>query len=700
MPRRRASFFVSLFCLLCLGCLVTLATRAEPVRTPHVEAELVAEHTALTPGATQTVALRLKMIPHWHTYWRNPGDSGLPTTIEWRLPKGFAAGPIQWPYPQRLPLGPLTNFGYEDEVLLLIDLKVPEQLTRGESITLAALAKWLVCNEDRCIPERAQLTLPLTVGGDGRSAHAAAVARARAALPVPAATSLTGWGFAARRTAEGAVIDVTPASGVALGTFWFFPYHEGRIENSAAQALARGAGVYRLAVPAAQQPVGEFSRATGILVAPEGFGHTNGPRAVEIDLPFGIVSTPVLEGVSTVPLNLELALLFAFIGGVILNLMPCVLPVISIKALSFVQHGQRDAHITRRHGLMFALGVLVSFWMLAGVLLGLRGAGAELGWGFQLQSPAVIAILALFFFALGLNLSGVYEFGTMLPGNAAAWRARNPYVDSLFSGVLAVAVASPCTAPFMGAALGYAVSQPAFIALSVFTALGVGMAMPYALLSWFPGWLRHVPRPGPWTLRLKQSLAFPIYATVVWLAWVLGLQAGMNAVALLLAALVLLGIAAWLLGMRFERPIWTTATAAALTILAVGLALPGGISEPASRSALAGANWERFSPERVSAHTRAGQPVFVDFTAAWCVTCQVNKRLVLHTRDIQDAFTEKGVTLMIADWTRQDDTIARTLAQFGRNSVPLYVLYRPDREPLVLPEILTHAAVRAALTKI
>ena len=486
-----------------------------------------------------------------------------------------------------------------------------------------------------------------------------------------------------------------------MTTIQFFPYEEGLIENSAAQPLTSASGVHRLMIAEARQPVGEFKRATGILVAPAGFGGPEGPRVVEIDLPLsGSVAPAASVGVSGGALTLGLALLFALVGGIILNLMPCVLPVVSIKVLSFVEHGTRDAHGTRKHGLLFALGVIISFWALASLLLALRAAGAELGWGFQLQSPIVVAVLALFFFALGLNLSGVFSLGMILPGGVASWRAQNPYVDSLFSGVLAVAVASPCTAPFMGAALGYAVSQSGASAFLVFTTLGVGMALPYVFLAWFPQWLRHVPRPGAWMVRLKQFLAFPIYGTVVWLAWVLGLQAGVNALAMLLAALVLIGVAAWLLGMQFTRPAVPATIAAILAAVAIGIALPRGDAVAPQATKLADGGWESFSPERVSTTTKAGKAVFVDFTAAWCVTCQVNKQLVLHSDDVKAAFSRKGVTLMVADWTRQDDTITRALSKFGRTGVPLYVLYRPNGEPLVLPAILTREAVIDALTKL
>ena len=673
--------------------LLAAPVAAAPVRTPHVEAELVAERTALAPGKPLTVALRLKMIPEWHTYWRNPGDSGEPTTLAWRLPPGFAAGEIEWPYPRRLPAGPLLNYGYEGEVLLLSRITPPRDLRPGTPITLTAQATWLVCSREHCIPEGGELSLALPVaanaGEDPRWAKP--IAAARAALPVPPPT-LSAWTLAARGGPGGVTLDLSPPAAARLRELAFFPFEPGKIEPAAPQALARTDSGYRLALAAATQPVGEFTRLSGVLVSPDGFGSATAARAVTIDVPIHGAVTPAQAGVAAPPaadLGLALALVFAFAGGLILNLMPCVLPVLSIKVLGFPgQHA--DARTRRRHGLVYAAGVLVSFWLLAAALLGLRALGNELGWGFQLQSPVAVAALALFFFALALNLSGVYEIGVLLPERFVAWRARRPALDWFGSGVLAVLVASPCTAPLMGAALGYAVVESRAHAFAVFTALGLGMALPYVLLAWFPAWLKRVPKPGPWMVRLKQALAFPLYGTVVWLVWVLGQQAGLDAVAWLLAALVVLAAAGWLAGLPRAR-----LAAVAVAILAVAIALPA--TRSGAPLAARDPGWQPFSAERVAALAAAGKPVFVDFTAAWCVTCQVNKRLVLGRDDMLAAFRARGVELVRADWTRRDDEITRALAALGRNGVPVYVLYKPGRPPVLLPEVLTRERVLAAL---
>ncbi len=538
-----------------LAALATLfaatAAIAAPVRTPHVEAELVAERTAVVPGEPLTVALRLAMIPRWHTYWRNPGDSGEPTRIDWRLPAGFAAGPIEWPVPRQIPVGPLMNYGYEGEVLLLSRLTPPADLPLGRPVTLAAKATWLVC-EVQCIPEEAELSLVLpaasTSGADPRWAKS--IAAARAELPAPPA-ALSGWHLSAHGGPGGATLALAPPAGAALRALTFFPFDEGKIEPAAPQRLTRADEGYRLQLAAAAQPVGAFTRVAGILVSPQGFG-PQAARAVTVDVPIeGAVTPAVATPIAThggIEFGLALALVAAFGGGLLLNLMPCVLPVLSIKVLGFADQGAAAHAARRRHGLLYAAGVVASFWLLAGLLLGLRSLGEELGWGFQLQSPPTVAVLALFFFVLGLNLSGVFEFGQLLPSRAAAWRARHPALDWFLSGVLAVLVASPCTAPFMGAALGYAVGEGGGHAFAVFTALGVGMALPYAVLAWFPAWLRRLPKPGPWMERLQQLLAFPLYATAVWLAWVLGLLAGIDAVIWLLAGAVLAAAAAWVVG--------------------------------------------------------------------------------------------------------------------------------------------------------
>ncbi len=690
---------------------VTGAAAAAPVRTAHVEAELVPAATALTPGTPLTVALRLKMEKAWHTYWQNPGESGLPTTIVWKLPAGLTAGPIQWPPPRALPVGPLINYGYEGEVLLLTDIAVTSALSSAGPATLHARADWLVCREI-CIPEGADLalTLPVSPQSSPDSHWGDAIARARASLPRP----LAGWTVAA--TGQGAQVEValTPdAEHGEPGEIRFFPFAEGKIEPSAPQTLARDGATLKLTLPVASQRVGEFTRVAGVLTASKGFG---AQAAASIDVPLAgsiVAGPPMTNAVAALPvqyagnsgndISLGIALAFALVGGLLLNLMPCVFPVLSLKVLRFAAQGF-DRSTMRVHGLAFASGVIVSFWLLAGLLLALRAAGGQLGWGFQLQSPAVVVSLAILFFVLALNLSGVFEIGQMLPSSLSTWNARNTYVNDALSGVLAVVVASPCSAPFMGAAIGYALAQSASFTLAVFTALGFGMALPYLLLAFFPEWRKKLPSPGPWMLRLKQLLAFPLYATVIWLAWVLGAQLDNDAVARLALMLLLIALSLWAwqtMRAGGARAWGSVALVGLVAAIVAGAPVVSGTvtgNEPAVKPLAADKGpWQNYAPERVRQLTDTGRAVFVDFTAAWCVTCQVNKRLVLNTEAVQQAFAQKNVALLRADWTRRDATIGRALAALGRSGVPVYVLYRPGREPMVLPEVLQKRTIIDAL---
>lgn len=702
---------------------------AQPVKTEHVTAELVAATTAVEPGRPARIGLRLQHIPHWHTYWRNPGDSGLPTTLNWTtLPPGVQPGEIAWPAPQRLPIGPLVNYGYEGDLLLPLDVAIPATARPGSTLRLTAEANWLVCN-DVCIPENATLSIALPVAEAGVTPGQTALAPAFERAAAEAARPLPGWTAALQHAGEELLLTLEPAAGspppARRPVLHVFPYTEQLVEP-ARHELYRTARGYALRMSLAANAVLP-ARFDGIAVVQGPEGATPPPwdapgRSAEFSAPVTAVASLALPagaerldagpgaGLATggaaagaATLGLAAALLLAFVGGMVLNLMPCVFPVLSIKLLGLAQHEGSPAAL-RRHALAYAAGVLASFLALAGLLLALRAAGSAVGWGFQLQEPGVVFVLALLFFALGLNLMGAFEFGTWLPSGLAGWRARRPGAEAFASGVLAVVAASPCTAPFMGAALGYAVTQSAATALAVFAALGAGMALPYVLLVLLPGWRARLPRPGPWMLRLKQFLAFPLFATVVWLVWVLGLQAGIDGAAKALLALVGLAFAVWLAGSLRARPAAGRGLAAAALALWVGLVAWGWPATPSAQAAggaaaagAAEARWQPYSDAGLQRLLGEGRTVFVDFTAAWCVSCQVNKRLVLNTDATQQAFADAGVTLMRADWTRRDAEITAALARLGRNGVPVYALIRPGREPVLLPEILTAGLVREAL---
>jgi thiol:disulfide interchange protein/DsbC/DsbD-like thiol-disulfide interchange protein len=694
---------------------------AQPVRTDNIEAELVAATDAVVPGQPLVAGLRLKHDEHWHTYWQVPGDSGLPTRIQWKLPPGWTAGPIEWPLPQRLPVGPLMNFGYEGEVLLLTTLKPPPNLTAGSSVSLTARGEWLIC-KDVCIPGGADLKLELPVrdsAGPGRRAALFASMRAR----VPAPIQLDG----AEALIESNRIRLSFVRAGDAKQFDFFPLEEGRIEPAAKQPVTRAANRVVLSLTAAEPVAADFNRLKGVLVA-EG-GPANADRggwagAVDIPLKAGSVAigatagatssvagAVVDEGSDAAPVTFWIALVGAFVGGLILNLMPCVFPVLSLKLVSLLQHRRpHDQGHGRlplaRHGVAFICGVVLSFVLLAALMIGLRAGGAQLGWGFQLQSPWVIAALTALFFLIGLNLLGSFEF-TLGSGVASSRTARELQDDrptgSFWTGVLAVVVAAPCTAPFMGAAMGYAVTQPGPIAITLFATLGVGMATPYLLLTVFPQVLARLPRPGAWMERFKQLMAFPMFATCVWLLWVLSQQVDENGVAGMLGALVLFGMAAWSLGLaqRGAKGFrWVAAFAAGFAVYALVAATGQYAVEAAqgSRAKVAtNSAWQPWSADAVERELSVGRPVFVDFTAAWCVTCQANKRLVLSRGAVTRALADKRVVLMRADWTNRDPAITQELARFKRNGVPLYVLYDGKGRARILPELLTENTVLTAV---
>jgi thiol:disulfide interchange protein DsbD len=636
--------------------LAAAGAAAQPVRVDHAEAELVAAADAIVPGRPLDVGLVIRHDPHWHTYWRVPGDSGLPTTIDWKLPAGFAAGPIEWPVPKRLPIGPLMNFGYEGELLLPVRLTVPADVAPGQTVQLKARADWLICKEV-CIPGGADLQLTLPVRAEAApSAIAPLFASTRAQVPQP--TTLD----AASATIDGARVRLAFKPAAPLRQLEFFPIEEARIEPAAAQALRAEADGTALYLTAAQPVAAEFARLKGVLVA-NGGPAAQGGWAGEVDLPLvaGVVApvaasaAPAAAGGGATAITFWVALAGAFVGGLILNLMPCVFPVLSLKLLSLMQHQRaedeaRVPHASlRAHGLAFTAGVLLCFVLLAGLLIGLRAAGEQLGWGFQLQTPWVIAALLLLFFLIGLNLLGAFEFsfGGALASSGAAQRLQGDRLSGSFAtGVLAVVVAAPCTAPFMGAALGYAITQPAPVALAVFAMLGVGMATPYLALTCMPALLKRLPRPGLWMLRFKQVMAFPMFATCVWLLWVLAQQIGIDAVALVLGGLVLAALAAWAFGLAqagATRWRWLALAAAPLALYGVfALTLPGAAparSELATTGSASG--WQSWSRQAQETQLAAGKPVFVDFTAAWCVTCQANKRLVLATGAVRQAFEKQ-----------------------------------------------------------
>ena len=700
------SSFVSrlLACFLPLALLMGLQpARAQGavVKTEQVRAELVAHAPeGLEPGKPVWLGLAIEHKPHWHTYWKNPGDSGLPTSLTWELPAGVTVGEIQWPAPQRLPVGPLVNYGYENQLLLAVPVTIAPGF-KAEALKVKLHADWLVCREV-CIPESGEfeLSVPAEAATAGQTAL---FEQARAALPQPLAGEFSA-------TLDGTQlqlsIDGLPAAwrGRELQAF---PEEAGVFDHAAAPAQQWQGERLLLSLPVSAQR-SESPNQLAVVLRPAGEGALRVGYTLAGGWPAtpGAAPAPALQPVAPAApaeASLWLSLLLAFAGGLLLNLMPCVFPVLSLKVLGFAQHGQQRGALLAG-GLAYTAGVVLSFLALAGLLLSLRAGGAQLGWGFQLQSPLFVAGLALLFGLLGLNLLGVFEIRAVLPGNLAGVRVANPVLDNALTGVLAVAVASPCTAPFMGAALGAALTLPTWAALAVFAALGLGMAVPYLAACLWPGLARLLPRPGAWMRHFKVLMAFPMFATVIWLLWVLGLQVGIEGAIALLGLLLALALAAWVFGAPDLKTRGRAVLGALALVVLAATALWAwpALHEPAPATTAATAEhggWQPWSADKVAAAQAEGRTVLVDFTAAWCVTCQFNKRGTLADAQLVADMASKNIVLLRADWTRRDAAISQELGRLGRSGVPVYAVYKPGATaPQLLPEILSVALVREALS--
>jgi thiol:disulfide interchange protein DsbD len=658
---------------------------------PHLHVQLVSPQDQLSPAGNNAVGLYFKLEPGWHIYWKNAGDSGEPPHIEWTLPEGVTAGPMQFPAPKRLPLGPLMDFGYEDEVLFPMKFQVAGTVKDGPAV-LHAKVDWLVCRQV-CLPGKAELQTTLQLSSkeppvaSGSALDAELVKRLAKTLPVPLPA---GFKPVFELTQEGFRLGVE--TGKRETEAVFFPAEQDIVENPAPQKLTPTARGLILDLKKDATLAANPAQLAGVL-------ELSGGRAYEVTaLPGKVVATSSIAW-----LMLLRTTGLAFLGGLLLNLMPCVFPVLFLKGLALMNSGNEERHRLRMHGAVYTAGIVASFWVLVAVLLGLRAAGSTLGWGFQFQSPVFLALMAGLLFFMGLSLAGQFEIGLTLTSAGGSLAAKQGYTGSFFTGVLAVVVATPCTAPFMGAAIGYALAQSAGVTFTVFTALALGLAAPYVALTLQPAWTRWLPKPGVWMEVLKQAVSVPIFATVIWLAWVLARAYGAGVLAALLMSFLLLAMAGWFLG-RWPAKRWATAVAAVILLGAVGLAVYGQklVVAPASQAAPETQGvWQPWSEAAVSRSLGAGQPVFVDFSASWCLTCQVNERVALTRPEVVQAFQAKNVVLMKADWTRHDEAITHALAALGRSGVPAYALYTPGQsEPVMLPEALTPGIVMDAVAKL
>ena len=669
------------------------------VSTAQVRAELMAyAPDGADAGKTVWIGLQLTHQKDWHTYWKNSGDSGLPTTLQWTLPTGVTAGDIDWPLPKKIPIGTLANYGFADTVLLPVPLTITPDFkpaAPGNAIEIKLKANWLVCRQE-CIPEEGEFALKLPMNGSN-AINSAAFQAALAARPLAMASAALADSSI---QIDGSKIKLTvrglPAA-LRGKTLDFFPETPEVIETAANWTQGWSGEAWNAQVPLSPQRSSAPS-VMPVVLAAGGQGY-RAELKVQGNWPAAGATAPAITAPpapAQPPITLLAALLGALLGGMLLNLMPCVFPILAIKVMSFTRHAN-DQRGHRVSGIAYSAGVVLSFLALGALMLALRSAGEQLGWGFQLQSPATVAALAALFTVMGLNLAGLFEFGQFLPSRVLLVEAKNPSINAFLSGVLAVAIASPCTAPFMGASLGLALALPAMQALLIFTMIGVGMALPYLAASLIPAVARLLPRPGAWMDTFRRAMAFPMFATVIWLVWVLGQQSGIDGAGALLALLLALSAVLWSLTL-----LGRSRTVVAMIMVVVGALLVLGIGQNvlkpvASNSTASTENWQPWAPGRVEQALATGSPVFVDFTAAWCVTCQYNKKTTLANADVLTDLATKKVTLLRADWTRYDPIISAALAQLGRNGVPVYVIYQNGKAPVVMSEILSVTEVRALL---
>jgi thiol:disulfide interchange protein/DsbC/DsbD-like thiol-disulfide interchange protein len=692
-------------------CMVLFQPAVSAEKVAAVEINLVSETEQVVPGETLHLALTYELEPHWHIYWQNPGSSGLPVEIEWTLPEGFEAGEIQWPAPERIELGGLINYGYEDAVTLIVPVQVPETVRVGAAVNISAKVFWLMCKE-MCLPGDANLSMELPVAAvASQSPHAAAFTAARIKHP----QSEAPWAISTTVEENALVLMIEQGAGPELPQdFYFYAEASGVIDPDMPQLPVQiGKGVIRLELPlASEYEASSGASIRGVLQSVSGNWFVDTTIGAKALATARVGAVPDVAGFEGVLLKLGLPgwLLLAFLGGVILNIMPCVLPVLSLKVFSLLKHSGETRGQALLHGLAYTFGVVASFLVLAGCLFALRAVGDRIGWGFQLQSPNFVVILMVVFFLFALNLMGVFEVGTSLVGADTKVSKRNDVLGSFGMGVLAAVVGAPCMGPLVASVSGIAVQANTFTGLLIFGVMGFGLASPFLLLSIFPKLVAYLPKPGIWMESVKQFMGFLLMAAVVFLALVVGQLGGVNAVIGILITLLICALAAWIYG-RWSVPVKSKKTqrvAQLLSALLLILATGYGISETKAgyENYVAGTDvsedpaWSAWSTERVESELAAGNPVFIDFTAAWCLICQANKKIVLHTEATTALFAEYGITTLEADWTRHDSAITDELERFGRSGVPLYVLYSPDGEVTVLPQSLTNGNVREAVENV
>jgi thiol:disulfide interchange protein DsbD len=674
----------------------------------YVKIRVLPERSRIKPGEELWIGIEQSIEPGWHTYWINPGDSGAEPRVKWKLPEGFKMSGVLWPAPERLPYGPLMNYGYKDHVILLQKLKAPETLPDGP-LTLKADVEILVCQEE-CIPERGSFELVLNDTANEGEDNTDYLTRARARLPDAAP-----WKISYAVDDSDLILKIPDAqkwnlANIDLDSVVPFFVEWGLVMNTAPIHATLEGDTLTIRQNRGERQITDDTGISGVLSYRDSNGkasayvfkatNVKAPPAAEIPTESTIAASNGSAGIIT-------ALMLALLGGLILNLMPCVFPILSIKALGLVKIAHTHPGRARLSGLAYSAGVIISFIAIAGILIVLKAGGTQVGWGFQLQNPVLVSLLAYMLFIIGLNLAGLFEIGGHFGNLGNKLTQGDGTLSSFFTGVLATLVATPCTAPFMAGAIGFALTQPEFIALAVFAALGFGLALPYLMLSFVPALQKILPRPGAWMETFRQFLAFPMFAAAIWLVWVLSQQAGSMAVFGILIGMLAITFALWLLRrapVAGATRLLVKIFAILCFLLALGF-LPAGMTKPAIQTEQTTGFGQPYTPEKLAAALESNMPVFVEMTAAWCITCKVNHAVAIDIESTRTLFSENNITYLVGDWTNEDPLITAYLDSFGRNGVPLYIYYGPrDKEtgirpqPRILPQILTPGLVRETIT--
>ena len=670
---------IKLFLLICASLISTQALTDNIVDVSDSRIEVLTESISITPGDELLIGFKFTLNPGWHTYWENPGDAGEGASIKWNLPNDVSASEILWPGPQRIPVEPLMTFGYEDEVVLLTKIYTSEATI--VPLNLNALVSWYTCKEI-CIPQEAEVSIPIKLGNKTPSASKVILDQTLEEVPI----QFEGT-YRVQRLEDSYILQGQLENQDQYDSIYFFPKDYGLTDYTKDQFYEINKDSFSLQIKAAE--IGIENRTF------EGVIAINKGEAVSfIEINYPLKAKPISQ-----EFNIFTLIFFAFLGGLILNIMPCVFPILSIKILRFVEQSGDSTYKTLQQGLLFSLGVIVSFLAIAALLVSLKSGGESIGWGYQLQSPIVVSLLVYLFVVLGYIFMSNMVLGTSLARLSSISLGKGDSIESFLTGVLAVIVASPCTAPFMGSAIGFALLQPSFYSVLIFLGLGIGFSLPYLVLSAKPSLLSFLPKPGQWMETFKQFMAFPMWASALWLLWVLSSQVNNQEVIQVLLGSLLIIIGLWLVEKNNSKTNWIRWIVRLPFILLLIFSL---WLIPTSYSDLdeSKQNQLAYSPQLLEDLREENALVFLNFTADWCITCKVNESVALKTSKVRKLLTDKDITYIEADWTRKDPVISSALEEYGRTGLPLYLLFPSKGDPLILPEILTEDILLSYLSEV